>query len=104
MEYQRIINLLHNTPNQPSKFGAKKWVEINDDAPGNAIANFSATDNSASLKLKQKLAGKTAAGGTKKVEIMMPLKYLSNFRRTLEMTSVTCEINLILTWSEKCVI
>ena len=30
MEYQKIINLLDNTPNQPSKFRAKNWVEIND--------------------------------------------------------------------------
>ena len=34
MEYQKIINLLDNTPNQLSKFRAKNWVEINDDAPG----------------------------------------------------------------------
>ena len=34
MEYQKTINLLHNTPNQPSKFGMKKWVEINIDAHG----------------------------------------------------------------------
>ena len=30
MEYQKIMNLLGNTPNQPSKFRAKNWVEIND--------------------------------------------------------------------------
>ena len=30
---------------------------------------------------------------------MIPLKYLNNFWRTLEMLLVTCEINLILTWS-----
>ena len=35
---------------------------------------------------------------------MVPLKYLSNFRRTLEMLLTNCELNLILTWSEKCVI
>ena len=29
MEYQKIINLLENTPNQPSKFRTKNWVEIN---------------------------------------------------------------------------
>ena len=34
MEYQKIINLLGNTPNQPTKFRAKKWVEINNDARG----------------------------------------------------------------------
>ena len=30
MEYQKIINLLQNKPNQPSKFRTKNWVEIND--------------------------------------------------------------------------
>ena len=28
MEYQKIINLLDNTPNQPSKSRTKNWVEI----------------------------------------------------------------------------
>ena len=35
---------------------------------------------------------------------MMPLKYLSNFWRSLEMPSINCEINLILTWSDKCLL
>ena len=30
MEYQKIINLLDDLTNQPSKFRAKNWVEIND--------------------------------------------------------------------------
>ena len=30
MEYQKIINLLDNTPNQLSKFKTKNWTEIND--------------------------------------------------------------------------
>ena len=34
MEYQKIIHLLNNIPNQPSKFRTKNWVEINDDARG----------------------------------------------------------------------
>ena len=29
MGYQKIINLLDNTPNQPTKFRTKNWVEIN---------------------------------------------------------------------------
>ena len=32
MEYQKMINLLDNTPNQPTKFRTKNWVEINDDS------------------------------------------------------------------------
>ena len=35
---------------------------------------------------------------------MVPLKYLSNFWRTLEMHLINCEVELILTWSENCVI
>ena len=35
---------------------------------------------------------------------MVPLKYLSNFWRTLEMPLTYCEFNLILTWSSTCVI
>ena len=35
---------------------------------------------------------------------MVPLKYLSNFWRKLEMLLINCEVNFILTWSENCVI
>ena len=34
----------------------------------------------------------------------MPLKYLSNFWRTFKMPLITCEVNLILTWSKDYVI
>ena len=50
------------------------------------------------------MTGQTGNDGTKSVEIMVPLKYLSNFRRTLEIPLTDCETNLILTWSANCVI
>ena len=34
MEYQKTINLLDSTPNQPSKCGIKNWVKINDESQG----------------------------------------------------------------------
>ena len=34
MEYQKIMNLLDKTPNQPSKFKTKNWVEIHDRSHG----------------------------------------------------------------------
>ena len=34
MEYQKIINLLDDTTNQPSKLRIKDWVEINDESKG----------------------------------------------------------------------
>ena len=63
------------------------------------------TTQSESFKSKIKITGKTpAAGNTKDVEIIVPLKYLSNFWRTLEMLLINCEVNLILTCSPTCVI
>ena len=34
MEYQKIVNLIDDTSNQPSKFRTKNWVEINDESRG----------------------------------------------------------------------
>ena len=34
MKYQKIMNLLDNTQNQPSKFRTRNWVEINCESRG----------------------------------------------------------------------
>ena len=39
MEYLKIIDLLNNTPNQPSKFRTRNWSEINDESQGTYDAN-----------------------------------------------------------------
>ena len=39
MEYQKMINLLDNVSNQPSKFKSKNWVEINDESRRTYNAN-----------------------------------------------------------------
>ena len=70
----------------------------------NAIVNFNGANATDSFNFKVKMTGQTEDDGTKSVEIMIPLKYLSNFWRTPEMPLIKCEINLILTWSENCVI
>ena len=49
------------------------------------------------LKQRQKMTGQTGNNETKDVQIMVPLKYLSNFWRTLEMALINYEINLFLT-------
>ena len=38
------------------------------------------------------------------MEMMVPLKHLSDFWRTLEILLINCEVNLALTWTEICVI
>ena len=67
------------------------------DFPANA-------NNSASFKFKQQITEQTENGDTKDVEIMVPLKYLSNFWRTLEMHLINCEISLQLKWSKNCIL
>ena len=42
--------------------------------------------------------------GKKEVDIAVPLKYLSNFWRALDIRLINCEVSLILTWSRECVI
>ena len=69
-----------------------------------AITNFSAADNSAWFKIKPKINGKTAANGRTDVEIVVSLKYLSSFWKTLELSLINCKINLILIWSDKYVL
>ena len=62
-------------------------------------------EDSKSFKSKTKITGKTPNDDNEKdVEIMIPLKYLSNFWRTLEMPLINCEVNLILTSSSTCVV
>ena len=210
MEYQKIANLIHDVPNQPSKFRTKNWVEINDESRGtynvnsqikfkttvlksslcdysdayilvkgtitvnnkaaadananntnkkvifkncapfincisdinntqvdnvkdidivmpmynlikysdnysktsgslwqyckdilavdnnNVIVNFSENNLTDSFNFKAKMTGQIGHDGTRNVEIMVSLKYLSNFWRALEMPLINCEINLIL--------
>ena len=81
-----------------SKVSGSLWKYYKDD-PNNNITR------SKSFKYKVKITGKTPADrNTKDVEIIVPLKYLSNFWRTLEMPLINCEVNLELTWSKDCVI
>ena len=217
MEYQKLVNLIDDTPNQPSKFRTKDWVEINDESRGaynvgsqikfkttmlksslcdysdayilvkgtisvnNTAADGAAANNASkkvifkscapftnciseinntqidnakdidivmsiyklieysdnyakttgslwqyckdiparnnneivifaennltdSFNFKVKFTGQTGTNGRKDVEIMVPLKYLGNFWRTLEMPLINCKVNLILTWSSTCVL
>ena len=70
----------------------------------NAIVNFAENNLIDSFNFKAKMTGQTGNNGTKNVEILVPLKYSSNFWRTLEMRLINCEINLILTRPTNCVI
>ena len=67
-----------------------------------------ALDNSTSFKYKASLLGKaTDADGNdrslKNTKIVVPVKYLSNFFRSLEMSLINCKIHLELNWNDNCV-
>ena len=68
------------------------------------IVEFNEANATDSFNFKAKITGQTGDNGTKEVEIMVPLKYLSNFWITREMPLITSEINLTLTWFANCVI
>ena len=70
----------------------------------NEITEFTAGSTTDSFNFKAKITGQTGNDGTKDVEVMVSLKCLSNFWRTLEMPLINCEVNLILTWSSTCVL
>ena len=51
MKYQKIANLIHDASNQPSKFRAKNWVEINDESSGTYNVNSQIKFKSTMLNL-----------------------------------------------------
>ena len=64
-----------------------------------AAIDFTEANVTDSFNLKVKSTCQIGNNGTKNVEIMMPLKYLINFWRILEMPLINCEITLDLNWS-----
>ena len=92
-----MYNLIEYSDNY-SKTSGSLWQYYKDDPNDNIT-------RSESFKSKIKIIGKTPSeGNTEDVEIIVPLNYLSNFWRTLEMPLINCEVNLIWTWSPTCVI
>ena len=93
-----MYNLIEYSDNY-AKTSGSLWQYFRDEPDDNNI------EDSESFQSKIKITGKTPNNNNEKdVEIMVPLKYLSNFWRTLEMPLINCEVNLILAWSSTCVI
>ena len=62
--------------------------------------------NSESFKYKISILGKTPQNDDSltDTEVVIPLKYLSNFWRNPNIPLINCEVELILTWSKNCVL
>ena len=101
-----MYNLLEFSDNY-SKTSGSLWQYFKDipavDDDGNII-NFNGANNTDSFKFKNRLTGQTNDDGIIHVQIMVPLKYLSSFWRTLEIPLINCEIELLLTCSRNSVI
>ena len=108
-----VYNLIEYSDNYSKTYGSLwqycKEIPVVNDAGD--VADFNGANATDSFNFKTKITGQTAAdnnngniAGRVDVEIMVPLKYLSNFWRTLEMPLINCEVELILTWSAGCVI
>ena len=84
------------------------WQFKRDESPGTNSGNPDnvSTANSTSFKYKSSFFKPLTAadnGVFKDVKIAVPLKYLSNFWRPLEMPLINCKIHLELNWSKDCV-
>ena len=102
-----MYNLIEYSDNYSKTSGSlwqycKEIPAVNNDGD---IVDFNGANATDSFNFKTKITGQTDNNGRiDNVEIMVPLKYLRNFWRTLEMPLINCEVNLILTWSADCII
>ena len=103
-EYIDIVMPVYNLieySNNYSKTSGGLWHYCKDIPAvnnGGNIVDFNGANATDSFDFKTKITGKTNNDGRiDDVEIIVPLKYLSNFWRTLEMILINCEVGLILT-------
>ena len=104
-----LYNLLEYSDNYTDTSGTLyqfKRAESPMNNDGNLVNG--AIDNSSSFKYKSGILGKATDDACddrllKNVKIVVPLKYLSNFFRSLEMPLINCRIHLELNLTEYCV-
>ena len=101
-----MYNLIECSYNYSDTSGSL-WQFRRDEVPDDNVDLT--VDNSQSFRYKTALVGKTvnAAGGNsfvKDTKIVVPLKYLSNFWRSLEMPLINCKVHLELNWIEDCIL
>ena len=99
-----MYNLLEYSDNYSDTSGSLwnfKRDEIGEDA------NLT-IGNASSFEYKATLIGNTVADGANRkqenVKIAVPLKYLSNYWRSLEMPLIDCKVEFSLGWYEECIL
>ena len=108
-----MYNLLEYSKNYRKTIGSLYNYyrdELSDVADDNNFDNTKVV-NSNTFKYKNKIIGNTGTqgydvnkNGTQEVELAIPLKYLGNFWRALNIPLISCEVSLELKWDKNCVI
>ena len=105
-----MYNLIEYSDNYQNSSATLYQYKRDEPPEGDVVADLTA-DNSDSFKYEIKLLGNVTevagdAAGVRRlnVKVVVPLKYLSNFFRSLEMPLINCKIKLNLTWKKECVL
>ena len=99
-----MYNLIEYSDNYQDSSATLYQYKRDEPPEADAVADLTA-NNPNSLKYKIKLLGNVTevagdAAGVRRLnlQVVVPLKYLSNFFRSLEMPLINCKIKLSLTW------
>ena len=101
-----MYNLIEYSDNYQDSPATLYQYKRDEPPEGDAVADLTA-DNSSCFKYKVSLLGNPVLDGNIKkrsVKVVVPLKYSSNFFRSLEMPLSNCKIKLNLTWKKECVL
>ena len=101
-----MYNLLEYSKNY-RKTTESLWNYYRDEPNSGAVGNINySIKNSKSFDHKTSVTGKIECNNAEKddVEIVVPLKYISNFFRSLNFPLINSEVSLTLSWSTNCVI
>ena len=101
-----VYNLIEYLDNYQDSSATLYQYKRDEPPEANAIDDLT-VDNSNSFKYKVSLIGNPVVADNiakRSVKVVVPLKYLSNFFRSLEMPLINCKIKLNLTWKKECVL
>ena len=101
-----MYNLIEYSDNYQDSSATLYQYKRDEPPEDDGVADLTA-DNSSSFKYKVSLLGNPVVANNIariNVKVVVPLKYLSNFFRSLEMPLINCKIKLNLTWKKECVL
>ena len=101
-----MYNLIEYSDNYQDSSATLYQCKRDEPPEDDAVADLMA-DNSSSFKYKVSLLGNPVLNDNitkRSVKAVVPLKYLSNFFRSLEMPLINCKVKLNLTWKKECIL